>query len=93
MSLISALLQIKRLSFPRSVICVFHPIFPALYFGVTKRRALLQSSLATQSRPIPPSAPSPEAGILAMGHQSTGGISVYQFNPDELTLKRIWVVE
>ena len=35
---------------------------------------------------------SPEAGILAMGHQSTGGISVYQFDPDELTLKRIWVV-
>jgi hypothetical protein len=41
---------------------------------------------------MPPSAPSPEAGILAMDNQSTGGISVYQFNPDELTLKRIWVV-
>ncbi|HDZ39705.1 MAG TPA: WD40 repeat domain-containing protein [Marinobacter sp.] len=38
-------------------------------------------------------ATSPEAGILAMGHQSTGGISVYQFDPDELTLERIWVVE
>jgi WD40 repeat protein len=37
-------------------------------------------------------ATSPEAGILAMGHQSTGGISVYKFDPDELTLKRIWVV-
>ncbi|WP_144778754.1 WD40 repeat domain-containing protein [Marinobacter maritimus] len=38
-------------------------------------------------------ATSPEAGILAMGHQSTGGISVYQFDPDQLTLERIWVVE
>ena len=38
-------------------------------------------------------ATSPEAGILAMGHQSTGGISVYQFDPDELTLERIWVVK
>ena len=37
-------------------------------------------------------ATSPEAGILAMGHQSTGGISVYQFDPHELTLERIWVV-
>ncbi|GGE51690.1 hypothetical protein GCM10011533_00010 [Streptosporangium jomthongense] len=38
-------------------------------------------------------ATSPEAGILAMGHQSGGGISVYQFDPDELTLERVWVVE
>lgn len=38
-------------------------------------------------------ATSPEAGILAMGHQSTGGISVYQFDPDQLILERIWVVE
>ena len=38
-------------------------------------------------------ATSPEAGTLAMGHQSTGGISVYQFDPDELTLERVWVVE
>ena len=38
-------------------------------------------------------ATSPEAGILAMGHKSTGGISVYQFDPDQLTLERIWVVE
>ncbi|MBQ0833322.1 WD40 repeat domain-containing protein [Marinobacter sp.] len=38
-------------------------------------------------------ATSPEAGILAMGHQSTGGISVYQFDPDKLTLERVWVVE
>ncbi|MEH6562850.1 MAG: WD40 repeat domain-containing protein [Marinobacter sp.] len=38
-------------------------------------------------------ATSPEAGILAMGHQSTGGISVYQFDPNELTLERIWVVD
>ena len=38
-------------------------------------------------------ATSPEAGILAMGHQSTGGISVYQFDPEELTLERVWVVE
>ena len=38
-------------------------------------------------------ATSPEAGVLAMGHQSTGGISVYQFDPDELTLERVWVVK
>ncbi|WP_417516004.1 WD40 repeat domain-containing protein [Marinobacter sp.] len=38
-------------------------------------------------------ATSPEAGILAMGHKSTGGISVYQFDPEQLTLERIWVVE
>ncbi|WP_100639231.1 WD40 repeat domain-containing protein [Marinobacter salexigens] len=38
-------------------------------------------------------ATSPEAGILAMGHQSSGGISVYQFDPDELTLERIWAVK
>ena len=38
-------------------------------------------------------ATSPEAGILAMGHQSTGGISVYQFDPEKLTLERVWVVE
>lgn len=38
-------------------------------------------------------ATSPEAGILAMGHQSTGGISVYQFDPEKLALERIWVVE
>jgi len=38
-------------------------------------------------------ATSPESGTLVMGHQSTGGISVYQFDPDELTLERIWVVE
>jgi len=38
-------------------------------------------------------ATSPESGILAMGHQSAGGISVYQFDPDELTLERIWVVK
>jgi len=38
-------------------------------------------------------ATSPEAGILAMGHKSTGGISVYKFDPDQLTLERIWVVE
>ncbi|RBW51138.1 WD40 repeat domain-containing protein [Marinobacter sp. F3R11] len=38
-------------------------------------------------------ATSPEAGILAMGHQSGGGISVYQFDPDELALERVWVVE
>ena len=38
-------------------------------------------------------ATSPESGILAMGHQSTGGISVYQFDPEKLTLERVWVVE
>ncbi|SOB77643.1 hypothetical protein SAMN04488490_3467 [Marinobacter sp. LV10R510-11A] len=38
-------------------------------------------------------ATSPEAGILAMGHQSTGGISVYQFDLGKLSLERVWVVE
>jgi len=38
-------------------------------------------------------ATSPEAGILAMGHQSSGGISIYQFDPENLTLERVWVVE
>lgn len=38
-------------------------------------------------------ATSPESGILAMGHQSSGGISVYQFDPEALTLERIWVVD
>ena len=38
-------------------------------------------------------ATSPESGILAMGHQSAGGISVYQFDPDKLTWERVWVVE
>lgn len=38
-------------------------------------------------------ATSPKAGILAMGHQSTGGISVYKFDPHELMLERIWVVD
>ncbi|MDO6824062.1 WD40 repeat domain-containing protein [Marinobacter sp. 1_MG-2023] len=38
-------------------------------------------------------ATSPEAGILAMGHKAGGGISVYQFDPDELALERVWVVE
>lgn len=38
-------------------------------------------------------ATSPEAGILVMGHRSGGGISVYKFDPDALTLERTWVVE
>jgi len=38
-------------------------------------------------------ATSPESGTLVMGHQSTGGISVYQFDPEELTLERVWVVK
>ncbi len=38
-------------------------------------------------------ATSPEAGILVMGHRSGGGISVYKFDPDSLTLERTWVVE
>ncbi|MCL1476550.1 MAG: hypothetical protein MH219_02765 [Marinobacter sp.] len=38
-------------------------------------------------------ATSPESGTLVMGHQSTGGISVYQFDPEELTLERAWVVK
>jgi hypothetical protein len=28
-----------------------------------------------------------------MGHRSGGGISVYRFNAEALTLERIWVAE
>ena len=38
-------------------------------------------------------ATSPEAGVLVMGHRTGGGISVYQFDADKLTLDRVWVVE
>ncbi|MDY6799069.1 MAG: hypothetical protein SVX28_10090 [Pseudomonadota bacterium] len=38
-------------------------------------------------------ATSPQAGILVMGHRSGGGISVYRFDADALTLERVWVVE
>jgi len=33
----------------------------------------------------------PEAGILVMGQRDGSGILVYQFDPDELTLERVWV--
>jgi len=33
----------------------------------------------------------PEAGILVMGQRDGAGILVYQFDPDELTLERVWV--
>src|SRR5690554_3000910 len=33
----------------------------------------------------------PEAGILVTGQDSRGGINVYQFDAEALTLKRIWV--
>jgi hypothetical protein len=33
----------------------------------------------------------PEAGVLVMGQRDGSGILVYQFDPDELTLERIWV--
>lgn len=38
-------------------------------------------------------ATSPAAGILVTGHRTGGGISVYQFDADKLTLERVWVVE
>lgn len=38
-------------------------------------------------------ATSPEAGVLVMGHRSGGGISVYRFDAEALTLEREWVVE
>jgi len=38
-------------------------------------------------------ATSPQSGTLVMGHRSGGGISVYQFDPEALTLARVWVVE
>lgn len=38
-------------------------------------------------------ATSPEAGVLVMGHRSGGGISVYRFDAEALTLERVWVVE
>lgn len=37
-------------------------------------------------------ATSPKAGVLVMGHRSGGGISVYRFDADTLTLERTWVV-
>lgn len=37
-------------------------------------------------------ATSPQAGVLVMGHRSGGGISVYRFDADKLTLERTWVV-
>ena len=37
-------------------------------------------------------ASSPESGTLVMAHANGGGISVYKFDPDELTLTRTWVV-
>ncbi|MDX1801502.1 MAG: WD40 repeat domain-containing protein, partial [Marinobacter sp.] len=37
-------------------------------------------------------ATSPQAGVLVMGHRSGGGISVYRFDADTLTLERTWVV-
>jgi len=33
----------------------------------------------------------PEANILVMGQRDGGGILVYRFNPEALTLKRVWV--
>ena len=36
-------------------------------------------------------ATAPEAGILVTGQHSRGGINVYQFDAENLTLKRIWV--
>jgi hypothetical protein len=33
----------------------------------------------------------PEAGILVMGQRDGGGILVYQFDPEALTLDRVWV--
>ena len=37
-------------------------------------------------------ATSPKAGVLVMGHRYGGGISVYRFDADTLTLERTWVV-
>jgi len=33
----------------------------------------------------------PKANILVMGQRDGGGILVYRFDPDELTLERVWV--
>ena len=38
-------------------------------------------------------ATAPKAGVLVMGHRSGGGISVYRFDAEALTLEREWVVE
>ncbi|PAV27104.1 hypothetical protein CF392_02750 [Tamilnaduibacter salinus] len=38
-------------------------------------------------------ATSPEAGVLVMGHDEGGGISVYQYDAETQTLERTWVVE
>ncbi|TBW51308.1 WD40 repeat domain-containing protein [Marinobacter halodurans] len=36
-------------------------------------------------------ATSPQAGVLVIGHNDDGGISVYHFDGEKQTLKRIWV--
>ncbi|TBW51245.1 WD40 repeat domain-containing protein [Marinobacter halodurans] len=38
-------------------------------------------------------ATSPQAGVLVIGHNDDGGISVYHFDGEKQTLKRTWVVE
>ncbi|KKN08587.1 hypothetical protein LCGC14_1055160 [marine sediment metagenome] len=65
--------------------------WPVKYFDLSESSKLV--TYGSQYDRNTAIATSPEAGILAMGHQYTGGISVYQFDPDELTLERIWVVE
>jgi len=37
-------------------------------------------------------ASSPESGTLVMAHATGGGISVYKFDPEALTLRRTWIV-
>jgi len=37
-------------------------------------------------------ATAPEAGVLVMGHQSGGGISVYEFDAEAFDMERVWVV-
>ena len=38
-------------------------------------------------------ATSPQAGVLVMGHRDSGGVSVYEFDEQALTLERTWVVQ
>ncbi|UQG59529.1 WD40 repeat domain-containing protein [Marinobacter sp. M3C] len=65
--------------------------WPVKYFDLGKSPKLV--TYGSQYDRNTAIATSPESGTLVMGHQSTGGISVYQFDPEELTLERVWVVE
>ncbi|PVY77588.1 hypothetical protein C8D92_103275 [Tamilnaduibacter salinus] len=65
--------------------------WPQKYFDLgTDPRLVTYGSHYSRNTAI---ATSPEAGVLVMGHDEGGGISVYQYDADQQTLERTWVVE